>query len=33
MNRNTIDAKNKWDLTQIFKSTEEFEECYKKAEN
>ena len=33
MNRNTIDAKYKWDLTQIFKSTEEFEECYKKAEN
>lgn len=32
MNRNTIDAKYKWDLTQIFKSTEEFEECYKKAE-
>lgn len=32
MNRDTIDAKYKWDLTQIFKSTEEFEECYKKAE-
>ena len=33
MDRNTIDEKYKWDLTQIFKSTEEFEECYKKAEN
>ncbi len=33
MDRNAIDAKYKWDLTQIFKSTEEFEECYKKAEN
>ncbi len=33
MNRDTIDAKYKWDLTQIFKSTKEFEECYKKAEN
>ncbi len=32
MNRDTIDEKYKWDLTQIFKSTEEFEECYKKAE-
>lgn len=32
MDRNTIDEKYKWDLTQIFKSTEEFEECYKKAE-
>ena len=32
MNRDTIDAKYKWDLTQIFKSTEKFEECYKKAE-
>ena len=33
MDRNTIDEKYKWDLTQIFKSTEEFEACYKKAEN
>ena len=33
MDRNAIDAKYKWDLTQIFKSTEEFEACYKKAEN
>ena len=33
MDRNAIDEKYKWDLTQIFKSTEEFEECYKKAEN
>lgn len=32
MNRDTIDEKYKWDLTQIFKSIEEFEECYKKAE-
>ncbi|MDD5826819.1 MAG: oligoendopeptidase F [Bacilli bacterium] len=32
MDRNAIDEKYKWDLTQIFKSTEEFEECYKKAE-
>lgn len=32
MDRNQIDTKYKWDLTQIFKSTKDFEECYKKAE-
>ena len=32
MDRNKIDAKYKWDLTQIFKSNEEFEESYKNLE-
>lgn len=33
MDRNQIDTKYKWDLTQIFRSTKDFEESYKKAED
>ena len=33
MDRNQIDTKYKWDLTQVFRSTKDFEESYKKAED
>ncbi len=33
MDRNQIDTKYKWDLTQIFRSPKDFEESYKKAED
>ncbi len=33
MDRNQIDTKYKWDLTQIFKSTKDFEASYKKVED
>lgn len=33
MDRNQIDTKYKWDLTQIFRSTKDFEESYKKIED
>ena len=33
MDRNQIDTKYKWDLTQVFSSTKDFEESYKKAED
>ena len=33
MDRNQIDTKYKWDLTQIFKSTKDFEASYKRVED
>lgn len=33
MDRNQIDTKYKWDLTQIFRSTKDFEASYKKVED